>query len=173
MILGGSRYALPVIRAAHDLGVYVITADYLPDNFAHKYSDEYCNISIVEQEAVLKKAIEMQIDGITSFACDPGVLTAAYVAEQMGLPSVGSYEAVSILQNKAKFREFLSENGFNVPTAKGYTSIDKAMEESGIFHWPVIVKPTDAAGSKAVGLSGTDPPGFGSHRPGRCGDHQV
>ena len=39
MILGGSRYALPVIEAAHELGVYVITCDYLPDNIAHKYSD--------------------------------------------------------------------------------------------------------------------------------------
>ncbi len=29
MILGGSRYALPVIKAAHELGAYVITADYL------------------------------------------------------------------------------------------------------------------------------------------------
>ena len=34
MILGGSRYALPVIKAAHELGAYVITADYLPDNIA-------------------------------------------------------------------------------------------------------------------------------------------
>ena len=32
MLLGGSRYALPVIEAAHNLGVYVITCDYLPDN---------------------------------------------------------------------------------------------------------------------------------------------
>ena len=29
-----------------------------------------------------------------SFACDPGVVTAAYVAEQMGLPNVGPYESV-------------------------------------------------------------------------------
>ena len=54
MILGGSRYALPIIEAAHDLGIHVITADYLPDNIAHKYSDEYCNISIVEKELTLK-----------------------------------------------------------------------------------------------------------------------
>jgi len=36
MLLGGIRYLLPVIEAAHKLGVYVITADYLPDNIAHK-----------------------------------------------------------------------------------------------------------------------------------------
>ena len=150
MILGGSRYALPVIKAAHELGCYVITADYLPDNIAHKYSDEYCNVSIIDKEAVLEEARKLQIDGITSFACDPGVVTAAYVAEKMGLPSCGSYESVSILQNKGRFRKFLTDNGFNVPVAKGYKSVDNALADISIFNWPVIVKPTDSAGSKGV-----------------------
>ncbi|MBR4657485.1 MAG: ATP-grasp domain-containing protein [Oscillospiraceae bacterium] len=150
LILGGSRYALPVIKTAHEMGVYVITADYLPDNIAHKYSDEYCNVSIVDQDATLQAAQERCVDGVISFACDPGVLTAAYVAEKIGLPSVGSYEAVSILQNKSRFRAFLAEHGFNVPTAKGYTSIESALRDASIFCWPVIVKPTDSAGSKGV-----------------------
>ena len=127
MVLGGSRYALPVIKAAHELGVYVITCDYLPDNIAHKYSDEYCNVSIIDKEKTLEAARRCNIDGIMSFACDPGVITAAYVAEQMGLPNVGPYESVCILQNKGKFREFLTKNGFTVPTAKGYKNIDDAL----------------------------------------------
>ena len=150
MILGGSRYALPVIRAAHTLGAYVITCDYLPDNIAHRFADEYCNVSIVEKEAVLEKARELKIDGIMSFGCDPGVVTAAYVAEQMGLPSCGPYESVCILQNKGRFRRFLRENGFNVPDARSYTEAEKALREADQFHWPVIVKPTDSAGSKGV-----------------------
>lgn len=150
MILGGSRYALPVIKAAHEMGLYVITADYLPDNIAHKYSDEYCNVSIIEKDKVLEKAKNLNIDGIMSFGCDPGVVPAAYVAEKMGLPSVGSYESVLILQNKDRFRKFLSDNGFNVPTAKGYLNKEEALKETDLFHWPVIVKPTDSAGSKGV-----------------------
>lgn len=150
MILGGSRYALPVIEAAHKLGIYVITCDYLPDNIAHKYSDEYCNISIIDKEITLEIAKKLDIDGIMSFACDPGVVTAAYVADRLGLPNVGPYESVCILQNKGKFREFLRKNGFNVPTARGYKSITKALEDVELFHWPVIVKPTDSAGSKGV-----------------------
>lgn len=150
MILGGTRYAVPVIKSAHEFGYYVITADYLPDNYAHKESDEYCNVSIIDKEAVLEEARKRNIDGIMSFACDPGVVTAAYVAEKMGLPSAGSYEAISILQNKGKFREFLKIHGFNVPVAKGYTSIEEALTDIAIFHWPVIVKPTDSAGSKGV-----------------------
>ena len=148
MLLGGLRYLLPVIKAAHEQGYYVITCDYLPDNIAHKYSDEYVNVSIVDKEAVLRVAREKGIDGIMSFACDPGVIAASYVQNKMGLPSFGPFESVEILQNKDKFRAFLKENGFNVPQAKGYDNIEEAMSDSAWFPWPVIVKPTDSAGSK-------------------------
>ena len=146
MLLGGIRYLLPVIEAAHKLGAHVITADYLPDNIAHKYSDEYVNVSIIDRDAVLKVAQEKQIDGILSFGVDPGVVTAAYVADKMGLPSP-PLASVEILQNKDKFRNFLEANGFNCP--KRYQPSDK-------IEYPVIVKPVDSAGSK--GCSRVDSP---------------
>lgn len=155
MLLGGIRYLLPVIETAHKLGAYVITADYLPDNIAHKYSDEYVNVSIIDREAVLKVAQEKQIDGILSFGVDPGVVTAAYVADKMGL-AFPPLESVEILQNKDKFRDFLLANGFNCPWHKGYASKEEAMREwrsggvgsGGVERFPVIVKPVDSAGSK-------------------------
>ena len=150
MLLGGIRYLLPVIKAAHEQGYYVITADYLPDNIAHKYSDEYVNVSIIDKEAVLRVAQEKQIDGIMSFGVDPGVVSASYVQEKMGLPSFGPYESVCILQNKNRFRAFLAEHGFNVPKAKGYESAVDALADKDTLDYPVIVKPTDSAGSKGV-----------------------
>lgn len=148
MLLGGIRYLLPVIKAAHEQGYYVITADYLPDNIAHKYSDEYVNVSIIDKEAVLKVAREKEIDGIMSFGVDPGVIAASYVQNQMGLPSFGPFESVVILQNKDKFRAFLKDNGFNVPWAYGFDSVEDALLNRTKFTFPLIVKPTDSAGSK-------------------------
>ena len=150
MLLGGLRYLKPVIDAAHKQGYHVITADYLPDNIAHKWSDEYCNVSIIDKKAVLREAQRLKIDGIMSFACDPGVVAASYVQNKMGLPSFGPFESVEILQNKDKFRAFLAKNGFNVPQAKGFDSVEAAMKDIYWYPWPVIVKPTDAAGSKGV-----------------------
>lgn len=150
MLLGSARYLLPVIDAAKKLGIYTITCDYLPDGIAHRYSDEYCNVSIIDKDAVLAAAKERKIDGIMSFACDPGVVTAAYVADKMGLPSCGPYESVRILQNKGLFRKFLTEHGFTVPVAKSYTDIQEALGDTARFQWPVIVKPADSAGSKGV-----------------------
>ena len=150
MLLGGLRYLLPAIEAAHAQGYHVITADYLPGNVAHRYSDEYVNVSIIDKEAVLKAALEKRIDGIMSFACDPGVVSAAYVQEQMGLPSFGPYKSVEILQNKDKFRSFLREHGFNVPKARSYVCRAEALKDKDLLEYPVIVKPVDSAGSKGV-----------------------
>lgn len=150
MLLGGIRYLLPVIKAAHEQGYYVITADYLPDNIAHKFSDEYVNVSIIDKEAVLKVAMEKEIDGIMSFGVDPGVVAASYVQNKLNLPSFGPYTSIEILQNKDKFRKFLAENDFNVPWAYGYSSAEDALKDINKFTYPLIVKPTDSAGSKGV-----------------------
>ena len=149
MLLGGLGYVLPVIDAAHRLGYYVITCDYLPDNIAHKFSDEYHNVSIVEQNKVLDLARKLNIDGIMSFAVDPGVVTAAFVQEKMSLPG-NPYESVCILQNKAKFRKFLKNHGFNVPVAEETKTIEHAKSIISRFRFPVIIKPVDSAGSKGV-----------------------
>ena len=152
MLLGGIRYLVPAIEAAHKHGYHVITVDYLPNNIAHKYSDEYHNVSILakDKEKVLALAQEQRIDGILSYAVDPGVVAAAYVAEQIHLPFTCSYESACIMQDKSKFRQFLTEHGFNVPNAKGYTNAKDALKDVGFFNWPVIVKPVDSAGSKGV-----------------------
>lgn len=150
LLLGGSRYILPVIEEAHALGCEVITCDYCPDNIAHRYSDGYYNVSIIDKEAVLKLSRRLHINGIMSFACDPGVVTAAYVAERLDLPTCGPYKSVCILQNKELFRIFLREHGFRVPHAKGYNRTGDILEDSRMFRWPVMVKPVDSAGSKGV-----------------------
>lgn len=148
LLLGGARYALPVIDAAHELGARVVTCDYLPNNYAHKYSDGYINASIVDNEAVLAAACECRADGIMSFAADPGVVAASYAAEKLGLPFQGSYEAVSILQDKERYRAFLRDNGFNCPELHVYRSADEAVAEADGIVYPAIAKPVDSAGSK-------------------------
>src|SRR5690554_4264467 len=115
LLLGGLKYLIPVIKKAQNLGYHVITCDYIPSNIAHQYSDEYHNVSILDKDKVLTLAKKLNIDGIMSFAVDPGVLTAAYVSENLSLPSPGPYESIKILQNKGLFRKFLKKHDFNVP----------------------------------------------------------
>ena len=149
LILGGDHFTIPVVEAAHKQGYYVITCDYLPNNVAHKYSDAFINYSTIDKEGILAWARKNPIDGILTFT-DSGVITTAYVQHYLGLPQIGPLESVEILQNKARFRRFLADNGFNVPRAKGYASFEDAINDAGSFKWPIMVKPVDSAGSKGV-----------------------
>lgn len=149
LVLGGDHFTIPVVEAAHKQGYYVITCDYLPDNVAHKVSDEYVNFSTTDKEGILEWAKNNHIDGIVTFT-DSGVVTTAYVQHHLGLPQIGPLESVEILQNKARFRQFLTEHGFNVPKAKGYKVFEEVLNDLKYFRWPVIVKPVDSAGSKGV-----------------------
>lgn len=149
LLLGGSHFQVPSVKKAKEMGLYTITCDYLPDNPGHKYADEYHNVSTTDKNAVLKLAKDLKIDAIVCYASDPAAPTAAYVAEKMGLPGQ-PYESVEILSNKDRFRDFLTKNGFNVPKAKGYSSIEEAKAEFSSFKMPVMVKPIDSSGSKGV-----------------------
>ena len=149
LILGGDHFTIPVVEAAKKQGYYTITCDYLPDNVAHKVSDEYVNFSTTDKDGILDWARQNHIDGIVTFT-DSGVITTAYVQHHLRLPQIGPLESVEILQNKDKFRKFLTENDFNVPKAKGYTNYEQVIYDIDWYRWPVIVKPVDSAASKGV-----------------------
>lgn len=149
LILGGDHFAVPVVEAAKKEGYYTITCDYLPDNIAHRISDEFVNLSTTDKEGVLAYAYDKKVDGIVTFT-DSGVVTAAYVQHHLGLPQIGPLESVEILQNKERFRKFLADHNFNVPYAKGYYSLNETVKDIDLFKWPVIVKPVDSAASKGV-----------------------
>ena len=149
LFLGGIMQQIPAIKRARELGYYVITCDYLPENPGHKFADEYHNVSTTDKEAVLELAKKCKIDGIVAYASDPAAPTAAYVAEKLGLPG-NPYESIKLLTEKDLFRDFLQSHGFNSPVAKGYESYEEAIADVDRFKFPVMVKPVDSSGSKGV-----------------------
>ncbi|MDR2409208.1 MAG: ATP-grasp domain-containing protein [Bacteroidales bacterium] len=149
LILGGSRSQIPQIKKAVDMGLYVITCDYLPDNPGHKFSHEYYNVSTIDKEAVFELSRKLKIDGIVCGDFEPNTLTVVYVCEKMGLPT-HPYKSVEILTNKGKYRQFLRENNFNTPQSKFYYEIKDAMKDIDSFKLPVFIKPVDSSGSRGV-----------------------
>lgn len=148
-MLGGSVYQTYAIKAARDMGYYVITCDYLPSNPGHKFAHEYHNVSTTDKEAVLSLARNLKVDGVVAYASDPAAPTAAYVCEQLGLPT-SPYKSVEILSKKHLFRKYLAEHGFNVPKARSYRTYEEALADIESFSLPVMVKPVDSSGSKGI-----------------------
>lgn len=149
MMLGGSYFQMSAIKRAKELGYYVITCDYLPDNPGHKYADEYHNVSTIDKEAVLELAKTLNIDGILAYASDVSVATAAYVSEKLGLPS-NSLRTTEILSRKDLFKQFLKDNGFFTPQSGYFTDYESAYEFAKRLNKKLIVKPVDASGCKGI-----------------------
>ncbi len=150
LLLGGSAQQIIAIETAKRLGYYTVLCDFLSDNPGQNFADKFYLVSTTDKQAVLEVAQKEKVSGVLAYASDPAAPTAAYVAEKMGLPT-NPYKSVDILCNKDKFREFLSENGFNTPLARGYCSVEEAKQDIKRFKLPVIIKPVDSSGSKGVG----------------------
>ena len=143
LILGGGFQQLPAIRKAHELGLTVLLADYLPDAPGRREADQSFLISTRDKDKILDLARKENLDGILAFASDPAEETAAYVAEKIGLPG-GMYAAAGILGNKRKFREFLAMHRIPAPR---HFPMDYPESD---LPYPVVVKPLDSSGSKGV-----------------------
>lgn len=137
------------IRQAVEMGYYVITCDNQPNNPGHKLAHEHYIVSTIDREGVLDLARRLKVDGIVNYASDVSAPTAAYVCEQLGLPT-SPLKSVEILTKKHLFRQFLRENGFNSPKAKSYFLLEEAETDKDNFRLPVMVKPVDSAGTKGV-----------------------
>lgn len=149
MMLGGNSFQLSATKRAKELGYYVISVDYLPDNPAHKFADEYHNVSTTDKEAVLELARKLDIDGILAFASDVSAPTAAYVSEALGLPT-NPYDAVMVLTHKDLFRDFMTKNNLQSSHAKAFHSMEEGREFFNSLDLPLIIKPVDSSGSKGV-----------------------
>lgn len=151
LMLGGSLAQVPSIKKAKEMGLYVITCDYLPGNPGHKFADDYYNVSTTDKEKVLVLAKSLDLDGVVCYASDPAAPTAAYIAESLGLPT-SPYHSVEILCNKYKFRAFLKEHGFCTPNTVSSKDFEELYNEVQQLKFPVIIKPVDSSGSKGVSI---------------------
>ena len=149
LIMPAGLVHMHCIRQAVEMGYYVITCDNQPNNPGHKLAHEHYIVSTIDRKGVLDLARRLKVDGIVNYASDVSAPTAAYVCEQMGLPT-SPLKSVEILTKKHLFRQFLRENGFNSPKAKSYFSLEEAETDKDNFRLPVMVKPVDSAGTKGV-----------------------
>ncbi len=150
LLLGGSAAQLIAIETAKRLGYYTVLCDYLPDNPGQFIADSFYLVSTTDKDAVLSVAKEEKIQGIVAYSSDPAAPTAAYVANALNLPGM-DYDIVRHFCEKQLFREFLVENGFNVPKSiEVKVPFAPCSIDVSSLNFPLIVKPTDSSGSKGV-----------------------
>lgn len=150
LILNGSHSEIPLIQEAKKLGYYVVTSGNAPELIGHTYADEYVYGDYSDQEKMLEIVKEKDITAVCSCANDFGIITAAYISEQMGWKGHDSYETTLLLHEKHRFKRFARVHQLRTPMADVFTTLEDAVQKKNEYVYPVIVKPVDLTGGKGV-----------------------
>lgn len=152
-IIGASYLQLPLVQKAKEMGLEVHCFAWEEGAVCKDYVDYFYPISIIEKERILYICQEIHIDGICTIASDVAAPTVAYVANNMHL--VGNdYAAALRANNKYQMREAFVKSGVPcpkylmvTPDSIKYKEVQNSLR---IFHYPIIVKPSDRSGSLGV-----------------------
>lgn len=149
MIIAGGTWQVPLIRKAKELGYEVVNSNLYEDSPGFKFSDfaEVCDVR--DKKRNLEIAKKYNILGVLTDQSDIAVPTVAYVAENMGCPTIGS-EMAELFTNKFRMREFCYKKGFASPEYKVCNTVEEAIDFLEKINKKVVIKPLDSQSSRGV-----------------------
>ena len=153
LFTNGTYNDIPLIVAAHKLGLYVITSGNDPEGAGHAYSDEYCPCDFTDKEAMLKLARENKINYVCSCGNDLTAITAAFISEQLGLPGHDSYAVSQVFHEKDEFKKLVNELKLTSPQSELFSDEKTAMAFIQNTAFPKIIKPVDLGGGKGISVA--------------------
>lgn len=147
LVLGGKPIgSCELVRAAQDLGFYVVVADYLPvsESPAKQIADASWELSTADTSALKKRCIEEKIDGILSGVHEFNLRKMAALAEALGLPCYCTEWQQDLCDDKVRFKAACREAGLAV--SQEYSEAEAY--ELPRSAYPLAVKPRDGSGSR-------------------------
>lgn len=150
LILGASPYCLKSISAAKNAGYYVLAADKNPSSEGFASADLGITCDIVDKKAILDVARQYNIDAIVPIN-DYGVLTAAFVAEEMGLLGISKQAAV-LATNKEEMRKEWVKKSIPCPLFEVVETRDQFYDAISKIGLPCIFKPAHGIGGGSRGV---------------------
>ncbi len=152
LIVGGSHSDLPLIEAALMRGLVVYTTGNRPDHPGHWWSHKYVQADFSNKEAVLEVAKDIGVQYVVPGANDFAMMSAAYVAEKLGLPGYDSYDTTLLLHRKDRFKELAAS--IDLPICR-YVVVNSSDPIAAVgkvkgLKFPLLVKPVDLTCGKGI-----------------------
>lgn len=148
VIIGANNFQMPLIKKVKELGYETHVFAWKEGAVGAKYADFFYPISIIEKEEILEKCKVIKPDAVISVASDLATITVNYLAEKLKLVG-NSQECTKMSTNKFEMRKAFKKYGVSVPKFLE-VSDDNKIELIKKMKAPVIIKPTDRSGSRAI-----------------------
>ena len=145
VIIGANDFQRPLICKAKDMGYETHVFAWREGATGAADADRFYEISITEKEEILNICRKIRPDAVTTIGSDLANITVQYLAEKLGLPG-NSRECIINSTNKFAMRKAFQKAGLSVPFFAAVGKDDEVMPP----FYPVIVKPTDRSGSRAI-----------------------
>ena len=145
VIIGANDFQKPLIQKAKEMGYETHVFAWREGATGAEDADFFYEISIVEMDAILEECRKIKPDAVATIGSDLANITVQYLAEKLGLPG-NSSECIRQSTNKYAMRSAFQKAGIPVP----YFACVGEGESVEPEHFPVIVKPTDRSGSRAI-----------------------
>lgn len=153
LFVNGSYNEIPLIKAAHSLGFYVITSGNDLTGEGHRYANEYIPCDYSDKEAIYEIAKREQVDAICSCGNDFGAISAAYACEKLGLPGHDTYQNARYFHEKDQFKALVRELDLPSPHTADFGSLPEAKAYLETVTFPQIIKPVDLGGGKGISVA--------------------
>lgn len=145
VIIGASDFQHPLILKAREMGYETHVFAWRVGATGACDADVFYEISITEKERILEICRELRPSAVVTAGSDLANITVQYLTERLGLPG-NSRECVLNTTNKYYMRKALKKAGIPVPWFQAVRRGETVEPPS----YPVIVKPTDRSGSRAI-----------------------
>ena len=150
LVIGAGFLQSFVVKKAKSMGYETLAVDADPKAMGFVFADKHEVINIVDEKACLAYAQKENINGVLTAATDYGVLTAAYIAQEMGLNGL-RYEVAQLIKNKYRVRKCLFEHHVDDTDQAYEVNNETDIEElAKHLNYPVMVKPCDGSGSRGA-----------------------
>jgi biotin carboxylase len=151
--IGAGVFQIPLIEKAREHGLVVIACDGEPDAPGFAGADYARVVDIRDAAACLAIAEEFKVSAVSCLASEAGAVSAAKVADVRGLPGLPLAAALKATDKLAMRRAF---EAAGLPSTRyfGCRSLDEAAAAMAKIDAPVVVKPSDGAGSRGVSYVG-------------------
>jgi biotin carboxylase len=149
LFVGAGRHQRRAIEQARTRGLRVAAVDRNVDAPGLTSADVAEVVDFSEVRAVVEVARRIGVDGVLTISADRAVPVVAAVAEELGLPGIGTQTA-HLLTHKRAMRDALGAAGLPQPpfaSLRSTADVDAALEK---VTFPAVLKPVDSGGQRAV-----------------------
>ena len=156
LVLAAGILQVPVIKRAHEMGIYVIAADGDPNACGLKYADKAIVVNITSAADMLKVAKDERIDGVIHPCSEVSMSVMGRINDELHLSGISEEQAIRAT-NKHLMREAFERGNAPSPKSRCFTDVEVAWGSfCKDFTGACILKPSRNSGSRGIAEIGSD-----------------